>query len=245
MYMYSSASSSSRSEKNQQIKTTLMTTKQRRKDMICKTYELKICKRHLSLYQRKHLELLFLEAKWFVNAIIASKDIFSFDSKTASVSVICPDAVEERALTHLSSQMKQSLLKQIQTDILSLSKKKQNGHKVGQLKFKRCVETIPLKQQGNTYTIKRPNRVHLQGLKGFFKVRGLHQIPDTVGVEVGEAKLRYINREFYLLVTAYLAKTEIRMTKRKSIPDQIIGIDGGIANQLTLSNGIQINYNIK
>jgi len=229
-------------DKNQRIKTTLLATKKRRKDMYCKTYELKINKRHLSFYQRKHLEQLFLEAKWFTNDILSSNEIFSYDSKTESVSVICPDTVEERALTHLSSHMKQSLVKQIQTDIISLSKKKKKGCKVGKLNFKKCMETIPLKQHNNTYTLLRPNKLHIQGLKGFFKLRGLAQVPPDA--EFAEAKLRFVNTEFYLLVTCYLPKTEVRKQKREQVPKLIVGIDAGIKNQLTLSNGIQIHYNI-
>jgi len=129
-------SSSTSNDKKQLIKTTLLATKKRHKDMLCRTYELKINKRHLSFYQHKHLEQLFLEAKWFTNAILSSKEIFSYDSKTESVSVICPDMVEERALEHLSSHMKQSLVKQIQTDIISISKKKKKGNKIGKLKYK-------------------------------------------------------------------------------------------------------------
>ena len=230
-------------DKNQRIKTTLLATKKRHKNMLCKTFELKINNRQLSFYQHKHLEQLFLEAKWFTNAILSSKEIFSYDSKTKSVSVICRDRVEERALTHLSSHMKQSLLKQIQTDIISLSKKKKKGYRVGKLKYKKCVETIPLKQHTNTYTLLRPNKLHIQGLKGFFKLRGLAQVP--ADAEFFEAKLRYVNSEFYLLVTCYLPKTDTRKQKHNQIPELIVGIDAGIKNQLTLSNGIQIQYNIE
>ncbi|OLS25305.1 MAG: hypothetical protein HeimC3_15190 [Candidatus Heimdallarchaeota archaeon LC_3] len=239
--------------KNQQIKTTLLATRERRKHMICKTYELKIVNHHLPKYALLHLHQLFLEAKWFSNAIIGSKDIFSFDSKIESVSVICPDTIDERPLTHLSSQMKQSLVKQVQRDIISLKKQKEKGHLVGKLIFKKCVETIPLKQHGNTYTVKRPNKSHIQGLKGYFKVRGLHQVPKDA--ELAEAKLRYISGDFYLLVTCYLPITSTskktitneqqKQQKRVEIAKQVLGIDGGIANQLTLSNGIQITYNIQ
>ncbi|MFX0092663.1 MAG: hypothetical protein ACFFBD_12950, partial [Candidatus Hodarchaeota archaeon] len=64
--------------------------------------------------------------------------------------------MEARPLQVLSSQMRQVLLKQVHQDIFSLAKKKTKGHKVGQLKFKKVVDAIPLKQHQNTYTIQRP-----------------------------------------------------------------------------------------
>ena len=225
--------------KNLQIKKTVQNTKARRKNMLCRTYELKILKRKLSTAAFNHLTLLFLEAKWYSNAIIGNDDIFEFDSKTKSVMVMCPDGAEFRLLHSLSSQMKQSLLKQIQQDVISLSKKKDKGLKVGALKFKKCVQTIPLKQHGNTYTIRRPNRIRIQGLRRWLKLRGMAQIP--MDAEFANANLQYKNGDFYLLVTCYLPKTPER---RKNVSKRSIGVDGGIAHQFTLSNGIQLDYEI-
>jgi putative transposase len=65
------------------------------------------------------------------------------------------------------------------------------------------------------------------------------QIPSDA--ELANANLQYLNGNFYLLVTCYLPKTADR---RRIIPKRSVGIDGGIAHQLTLSNGIQIQYGI-
>ena len=89
---------------------------------------------------------LFLQAKWFINAVIASNKIFEFDSKVKEVLVKVGEKYELRSLSFLSSQMKQGLLKQVQQDILNLAKKKEKGYKVGKLKFKKFIQTIPLKQ---------------------------------------------------------------------------------------------------
>ena len=228
-----------RGEKNTRISDTVRKTKARRSQMLCRTFELKILKRKLSTRAFVHLEQLFVEAKWFSNAIIGSNAIFEFDNKTKSVPVVCPDKTEVRPLKNLSSQMRQSLLKQIQQDVISLAKKKEQGIKVGALKFKKYVQTIPLKQHGNTYTIQQPNHIRIQGLRRGLKVRGMTQIP--ADAEFAKVHLQYRNGDFYLLVTCYLPKN----TKHQRIvPKQAVGVDGGIAHQLTLSNGIQLQYGI-
>ncbi|OLS27286.1 MAG: hypothetical protein HeimC3_04570 [Candidatus Heimdallarchaeota archaeon LC_3] len=148
---------------------------------------------------------------------------------------------ELRTLTTLSSQMKQGLLEQVQEDVRSLAKKKKEGFKVGKLKYKKIVKTIPLKQYNITYKIQQPNYIRIQGLRQWLKVRGLKQIPKNA--EFANAKLIQKQNDYYLHVTVYLPKR-----KRKHDNDtrkQSIGIDSGIANQLTLSNGIQIKYNLQ
>jgi transposase len=132
--------------------------------------------------------------------------------------------------------MKQQLLKDIQQDICNLSKKMQKGYKVGKLKFKKTVQSIPLKQYNNTYKIQRPNRIKIQGLKRWLRVRGLAQIPE--GADLANAKLLWKNGDFYLHVTTYIEN------KPQQVPRKAIGIDFGIKQQLTLSTGIHIKYSI-
>lgn len=212
--------------------------------MICRTFEVKVDHSKLSKTARRHLQLLFLEAKWYSNAIIASGDgdgdgIFAFDYKTKTVTVKRPEGFVQRPLTVLSSQMRQALLEQIKRDIIALAKKKEHGYEVGRLKYKKVVTTIPLKQHKNTYTIQRPNRIRIQGFRRWLKVRGLHQIPNDA--ELANAKLRYKDGDFFFHVTTYLPQD---YSRKESVPLKAIGIDGGIAHQLTLSNGIQVHYNI-
>ncbi|MFX1250659.1 MAG: hypothetical protein ACFFCZ_03510 [Promethearchaeota archaeon] len=107
--------------KNEQIRETLRETRERRKEMVCRTYELKVDRSKLSKKALRHLRRLFLEAKWYSNAIIASKDIFAFDDKTKVVQVKTPERMEERNLKVLSSQMRQALLEQGSPLLSSLS----------------------------------------------------------------------------------------------------------------------------
>ncbi|MFX0062436.1 MAG: RNA-guided endonuclease InsQ/TnpB family protein [Candidatus Hermodarchaeota archaeon] len=223
--------------KKEQTKATIQATRERRKHQRCRVYELKIDTSHLAQETLKHLHTLFLQAKWFANAVIESADIFAFDAKVKEVTVKVGEEYEGRQLSLLSSQMKQGLLTQVQQDIVNLAKKKDKGQKVGKLKFKKAVHCIPLKQYDNTYYIRsETHQVRIQGLKKWMRVRGLKQIPTNV--EFANAKLLQRQGDFYLHVTTYAPK------QPKNIPEQTIGVDFGIKHQLTLSNGIKVEYNL-
>src|SRR5579863_6101146 len=139
--------------KNQTIRNTLHQTKERRKSQTCHVYELEVDKSSLSAPCHEFLQRLFHEARWFYNAILASGNLFAFDARVRQVQVKTPEGLETRDLTLLSSQMKQGLLSRTQGSIRSLRALKKQGKKVGRLKFKSFVSSIPLKQPGNTYTV--------------------------------------------------------------------------------------------
>ena len=95
------------------------------------------------------MDRLFLEAKWFYNRIIASQDIFSLREdqyKTRQVTVKVKDSFGTRKLECLSSQMKQKILDRTKDAVRGRSRLKQNGRRIGGLKFKSRVTSIPSKQ---------------------------------------------------------------------------------------------------
>ena len=96
--------------KNQKIKETGKATRERRKDMLCRAFEVKVDLSKLSKSQRNDVNTLFREAKWFRNAYLADKDL-SDKSKTVKVKV--KDVFEERELTLLGSQIKQSIISEL------------------------------------------------------------------------------------------------------------------------------------
>jgi len=205
--------------------------------MVCKTYQIKVDKSHLSKTVLGQLRLLFLEAKWFINHIIAS-GVFSTDYKTKTVSVKKGDKFEDRQIQILPAQIRQSLLDKLKQDIKNLSIKKNNGHKVGRLKFKRFVRTIPLRQYGETYAICGKNHIKIQGIKKKLRVRGLRQIPD--GVEFANAYLIQDHGDYYIRVVTYQQRVGEPVDSR----DSAVGIDFGLRNQITLSNGIAVQYRV-
>ncbi|MFA4934963.1 MAG: transposase [Candidatus Methanoperedens sp.] len=199
-------------------------------------YEVKIDMSHLNHTTEEHLYRLFLEAKWFYNYILSQHKIFGMDDKIHEVPVKVKDIFEMRAMRCLSSQMRQGILSRTQDNISSLSERKKKGYKIGKLKYKSEVQSIPLKQYGNTYEILDTKYIRVQGIKQKIRVRGLKQIPE--GADIANGILIHKNGNYYLSITTYQEKE-----KTVCIVESV-GIDFGLSKQLTLSNGTAIQYAI-
>ena len=140
--------------KNKAIKEKGMETRLRHSLMDCKTYEMKIDESHLSKKASEFLKMLFLEAKWFTNDVIASEDIFHYDYKNKVVTVLKDGVIpEERQIQFLPAQVRQSLVVGKKQDIINLHKAKEKGHAVGALNYRKRITTIPLNQFGVTFDI--------------------------------------------------------------------------------------------
>jgi putative transposase len=225
--------------KNQRIKTTLKATKERRKQMVCRVYTVKLDRSHLNQDSVTRLQRLFLEAKWLYNYCVGHPDVFAIDDTIKKVSVKVKDRFELRHLRQLSSHMRQSIIRRTQQNIRGLAGLKAKGHRVGRLKFKSYVNSIPLKQYGNTYRIINSKYVQIQKIKQKLRVNGLEQLPTNC--ECANATLLHQHGEYYLAITTYAPREH---TPAVVVPVNSIGIDFGVKNQLTLSNGVRIRYKI-
>ena len=213
--------------KNQKIKETGKATRERRKDMLCRVFEVKVDLSRMSKSQRNDVNTLFREAKWFRNAYLADNGL---SDKSRSVKVKVKDVFEERELTLLGSQIKQSIISEVKDSIRGLAVLKEKGHKVGALKFKSVCNCVNLKQFHVTYDIdKDRSRIRVQGIRKPFKVRGLEQIPDDA--EIANAKFIRKASGLYFHITCYVPKEE------KHIPHRSVGIDFGISDNLVFSDG--------
>jgi len=218
---------------------TRLLTKERRSNLFCKVFKLKIDKSHLSQKTEKHLHNLFLEVKWFYNYALSLDDLKKLNTKLLAVPVKVKDKTEIRNILTISSQMKQGIRDRIWSNLKSLSSHKKNGNKVGKLKFKSRLHSVPLNQLNNTFSINFDNHyIKIQGLKAKLKVRGLDQISSLKEYEIANATLVKRINDYYLYVTCYVTK-EIKAPKLFSV-----GIDFGCNTQLTLSNGIKIEYQV-
>jgi len=214
-------------------------TSANRKLMTCKVFELKISSNKLSKQQIEFLQMNFIEAKWLYNYILSQDDVFHIDGKLKFVNVLNKDHVfEERSLNFLSAQSKQEIIKRIHTSIKSLSTKKKKGKskEVGRLKFKSEVNSVPLKQYGISYKLDFvSNTLKLSGLKKSLKVKGFNQFKNISGLEFANANLIKRQNDYFIKVTTFQPRKN-NMSKLSQIA---VGLDFGIATDLTLSNELK------
>jgi putative transposase len=203
----------------------------------CKVFEVKIVKSKLSKTSLNNMNTLFKEAKYFYNFCLSHDNLDLIDTKVKSVPVKVLDKFEDRKLSILPGQSKQSIKSKMFSNIKALSSLKKKGKKVGKLKFKSFLHSIPLVQHGMTYKIDfNTSRVKIQNIKQKLKVSGLSQIPKNI--ELANASLIKRCSDFYLHITTFSNKIE------KFITETSVGIDFGCSTQLTLSNGIKIEYQV-
>jgi putative transposase len=212
-------------------------TKKRRSKMDCRVFELKLDRSKMSKKTRTHLSQLFTEAKWFYNYCLSMEDLNDSDTTAKTVPVKVEDRYENRKFQYFSSQMKQGVKTRLFNSLSSLKALKEKGHKVGRLKFKSRVNSIPLKQYDVTYQLDRcRSMVKIQGLKRWLKVSGLRQIP--YAVEIANANLVRKADDFYLKVTTFSDK------KERLVSEASIGIDFGCETQLTFSDGTKVEFQV-
>ncbi len=225
--------------KAERIKNSLQETKGRRKSQKAAVFQLKL--QNLSKKKTELLNRTFAEAKWLYNWLVSDITRLSLPvNRINKVDVKVRETFEKRELTLLGSQVKQSIGDRLKDNLRALAKLKKNGFKVGALKYKKFVNSIPLKQYGITYKLDFDrNRVRIQKL-GYFRILGLHQIPNHENVEIANAILVRKPSGFYLHVTCYLPKEYFK----RELVGESIGIDFGIDSKLTLSNGLKIDFEL-
>lgn len=223
--------------KNAQISETIKKTRQRRTSQATKTYELKVDMGHTSAGKESSIYRTFLEGKWIYNDALSQNEPGKYiPGKTVMVKNRDGE-MEERQLTTIGSQAKQSVITELKNNLSSLSALKDNGHKVGKLKFKRDMESITFKQYGTSHKVDcDKGRVRLQGI-GWLKVYGLEQI-DLENMEIGPAKLIKRASGYYIKLTVFIDKSLI---DDEFTPGTEIGMDMGVATHITLSTGEKIS----
>ncbi len=245
--------------KAEKIKQTLHETKERRKNQIPVVYQLKINLDSISKTTKDKLFKLFLEAKWMYNYIVADIENRLNDTadKLKEVEIKDGENFEKRKIEVLSSQMKQGLVERIKQNLYALHRQKQNGYKTGKLQFKHYVNSIPLKQYGNTFKFvnQQKTRVKIQGFKKPFRVLGGHQIPEDS--EIAKAELIRKPSGIYLFVTCYIDRDkytkiwEQRKNKKGVVKPRVwqtfdasAGVDFKPAG-FVLSSGLKFEWQIK
>lgn len=225
--------------KNQKIKDSLIATRNKRKEQICKVFELKLISNQMNQQQIEFLNRIFLEAKWMYNDILNWNDLETYDTKKKQVEVLNKNKEKEiRNIEVLSAQIKQELIQRTWASIKSLSTKKKNGRKkeVGRLKFKSEINSIPLKQYNQTYKFNN-DKLKIQKCEKAFVIKGLDQIPQEA--EFANANLIRKPSGYYLKVTCFITKEELMKH------NEVAGVDFGIKDDLILNNGIKFQTKLE
>ena len=216
----------------------------RRATMDVKCYDMKIQSNKLSKKQLNLLEQYFKQAKYFANAIISSEDIFKFDYKTKQVNVkwFDVDKIEHNETRDiiLPSQIKQSIHSGIITDIKNLSKAKKKNNKIGKLRFKKEVTSIPLVQYDVTYKMKPKNKINIAGI-GLVSVRGKDQLTSDIK-EYGPAKLIRKPDGYLVQITCFKDRKVIPSTPLEV--GDVVGLDFGIKDNIVTSHGEKFDFKV-
>lgn len=224
--------------KNEQIRQSILKTREKRKSQRCKVYALKIQTNKLSKKQRETLKMMFVEGKWFWNYIInftETNDIKDVDLKIKSVKHFDKDHNEIISdFNYLSSQQKLGLYENFISNIKTLSTLKKKGKKVGRISYTSELKSLPLKQYGITYKIVDHNKVKIVKI-GTVKVQGLEQFIYDKDIECANANLVHKSSGYYLKITTFKKK------EKYPKPEKVIGIDLGISTHITTSDGKKID----
>lgn len=238
-------SEEARLDKNRRIRESIKATKAKRKNQTCSTFDLKIVGNKLSRTQREALKRVFLEAKWLWNECIASGDPFSYKPRKNVLVKTKNGAMDEREYRTLGSQMKQSLVKTIRSNIKALATLKKQGRKVGAVGFTGEVRSLELPQPETTYRI-RGQKAKIQNIPGRVRVRGVRQLD---GWEQAKAVLTSEADGWHLHVTCYMDKEKYRKKREAKrlapVKDTIIGLDMGVKTAITCSDGTEYDVMVE
>ena len=190
-----------------------------------RVYSLKVQKPDVAYFSR-----LFAEAKWWTNAMIEADDLKAFDLKQTTVMVKRGEAVEPETLKYLSAQTRQQLNRRMWDNLKGLKARKANGGKVGRLKFRAFVNSIPLSNQSFSF---KGNRLKLGKAPRSFRVLGLKQLGDAPDVRSG-CLIRKPSG-LYLSVT-------VKLPDETPVKCGYVGLDMGVKDALVFSDGTAVNF---
>lgn len=135
-------------EKKSKIKRKIKEIKLKRKRQIPLTFQLKIQAKN---EKKKEINSAFSQAKFLYNFLIFNQEKIKDANKINHVQVKVKDNFEKGEI-NLGSQIKQEIASRIEDNLKALKKLKEKN-KVGALKPKKILNSIPLKQYGVTYKI--------------------------------------------------------------------------------------------
>lgn len=238
-----------REKKNKQIAQTMKATYEKRASQVCRVFTVKIQGNQLSKVQREQLKMIFVEAKWLKNAILAwtkenpENKVWNYDTKKKTIVHKDKDMNDvEVELKYIPASVKQcvqsEMISNIRTIITLQKKGLQSG---GHFKFVKEVSSVNFKQYGKTHKIISSKRVKLQGVSGSLIVNGLKQFINE-NLEYANARLLNTPQGYYVQFTTYVDKSKI---EKKQTNGKVLGIDFGCVTAFTTSEGEKIEASVQ
>src|SRR5574344_755174 len=225
--------------KNEQIRQTLLSTREKRQSQILKVYELKVNVHSTSKDDFKKLQYMFVQTKWIQNDMIAADDIFHYEYKDHRT-VKTFDKNKNIVYRNLDIQtgIHQTIIKYLKQDIITLSHSKAKGKKVGKLKFRRECSSIPLR----TGTIRVVNSKTLS-IPGFrnLKVYGLEQFIGFPEFDIADGKIIKKASGYYIKVSVCIPRNSVKRIRT----NKEVGLDFGIKDNITTSDGEKFNCSVQ
>ena len=236
----------------EQIRQSLVATRNRRKNQILKVFELKVNCHQTSKEIYDKMKQCFIQAKWVYNDMLSlsgadnndvayeTLDIFKYnylDHKTVHRYNKNKKYVEEKIT--LPTFFHRGVIQQCKTNIVNLSKAKRKGYKVGALKFKSDYASIPLLT--GSFKIIDNSHIYLPGFKNL-KIYGLKQILALKDYEIADGRFIKKASGYYIHVSVCINKDSFKQRKQTY---KEVGLDFGIKDNVTTSDGEKFNCNVR
>lgn len=230
--------------KNKQISQTKHDTVERHKNMLVKTFDVKIQANKLSKQQKEALETIFLEQKWYKNYILnwceqdKNNRITKFNTKQNQITKKDKDMNDVPvSVKYLSASQRQCLISRMYANIKTLHTLKTKGlQRPGKLKYSKEETIIDLKQYGMTHKIISSKRVRIQGISKSMIVNGLNQFINIPEIEFANARLIHRGTGYFVQFICYVPKEN----KTQYKIEKTIGIDFGCSTAFTTSEGKKV-----
>lgn len=234
--------------KNKQISQTKHDTIERHKNMLVKTFDVKIQANKLSKQQKEALETIFLEQKWYKNYILnwceqdKNHRITKFNTKQNQITKKDKDMNDIPVnIKYLSASQRQCLISRMYANIKTLhTLKTKRLQRPGKLKYSKEETIIDLKQYGMTHKIISSKRVRIQGIPKSMIVNGLNQFINIPEIEFANARLIHRGTGYFVQFICYVPKEN----KAQYKIEKTIGIDFGCSTAFTTSEGKKVSDSV-
>lgn len=224
-------------ETRNKIANGLRETAEKRKRQKVSVYEFKIDIHHIAKKDKEKLTRWFKEAKWAYNDCLATENIMAYNyAQHKTITRLDKDGNKIEEKLTLPSVYHAGIINNLKQNLVTLSKSKKHGIKVGALKFKSEINHLPMRT--GFLKIKDIKTVSIPGFKNL-KVYGLKQIEDR-DFDVANSVIIRKASGFYIKATIYFNDYKKHETTNKQV-----GLDFGIKDNIVTSDREVFNCNVQ